>query len=209
MGSPPMSLESLRETVPTVCAACDYSQQGLPPGTACPECGVVNEADVIQIAGWRRPPFFTWGIKGWLLASVVGGYLLVTVWHQFYSTRQSIEDWGSLLLMLALYGYLFSWFFRSRPPLRLRLSPRGWEVVEKRSLVRLRRWEPALPAKVEWIKGGLCRLRIDWKTPTMSNAGTQTFCFAAELAQAEAVKDYIDSQTRHLHLNPGEVVRTV
>jgi hypothetical protein len=154
----------LRDLCPPVCVECDYSLVGLPMGARCPECGAQSDPQVITLCGWSPESIATArsGQLAWyIVAAVIFG---MVVSRDLSRPRRSTLIVLGLLVLFPLLKLFRRWFAGADPrmPVRLRLSPDGFEQRMGSGPLKLASWDSRMVAQIKHGRGRQQSLRVTW-----------------------------------------------
>jgi hypothetical protein len=174
MQSPPRErdeLTNLRQALPPVCAECDYSLIGLPPGSRCPECGAPSDANLITIFGWGRgsqASVATMRPRDVVVTMIVVGAICAWWTFEYFEGRGHRFPTAFIVIYAAWFVTLLMrrWMLvpaGSAAPMRLRLSPAGFEQRLGPGPLKLTPWHRDMLTDLEI--GGTTRhtLGVRWR----------------------------------------------
>jgi hypothetical protein len=138
--------DALSDLAPPQCCQCGYSLIGLPSDTVCPECGTPAQPDVISLSGWwvgdqanlatMRPARFVFNLA--VLSAVIGWILYRHGWR-----RPTLVGFVGVAWLASVVWQVWRRYEQSEggdPPVRLRISPRGFEQRLGPGPLKLRPW---------------------------------------------------------------------
>jgi hypothetical protein len=156
----------VRERCPPVCVQCDYSLIGLPAGSRCPECGAEIDESVISLQGWSPRSWATMRPREIALFS---GAIVVMLFFSFAESGHVLESLPLLLavvVFLGITGFSFVRYWLSSPdssmPVRLRLSPKGFEQRIGPGPLKLMPWRREMLVMTRDRKRGRHSLHVKW-----------------------------------------------
>ena len=174
----------------SLCPACGYDIDGLPPRHRCPECGFVYDERMFLLEGWRLPGRRAW-LRSMILYAPIAFIVLGALRYEFgWSLRTLLAIVATAGAVLTL-AYLVAWRRGDRSGRR---ALARWLITEdgvarpgRRAVYLWRNYSHVML----WAAGSGWRLHLYpswWRVPGPPVVNARLMCNEAE---AEAVRDEI------------------
>jgi hypothetical protein len=199
----------VRQRCPPVCVQCEYLLYGLSADARCPECGAEIDLSVITIDGWSANSLPTMRPRTLIL---IGGalvlYLLLFisdtgVIHRGFDIMSSPLFAMILAGLLVVAGIAIRFWFSSGPasvPVRLRLSPKGFEQRTGPGPLKLTPWRPTMLVSALDERKGRQSLYVAWSGSRFLPRIRQypiAFEFNADAAMAKQLQVLVENWIRY------------
>jgi hypothetical protein len=185
---------AIDEVASPICAQCDYSLIGLPPGAKCPECGTPIDCSIISLRGWGstglasvRPAGMAWIL---MLNLLIVGLWLIQRWKGSHPPSLFM----AFVLILSAFQLFRRWSYVTDQdaPLRLRLSAKGFEQRLGPGPLNLTPWHKDVIFSTEIGKKREHRILINWRFSSLHLLEKPIdFHFNSESQPAQALRDQI------------------